>query len=115
MKVGPVKVLSAADLTDSLCLQIRDKGGNAAYMVRQLYQKYLLPFDDYRLKKDSNPAGRQSPSAPSISTFERIVAEAHGKEDMDVLGAVAALMDAPSAEGRAPKRQKVEVLEVRPF
>lgn len=97
-------------------MQIRDKGGNAAYMVRQLYQKYLLPFDEYRSKRDSSAAVRQSkPGAATISTYDRIVAAANGKEDMEVLGAVAALMDAPAAPecpAHLAKRQKLEPNEV---
>ena len=97
----------------SFALQIRDKSGNAAYMVRQLYQKYLLPFEEYRSKKDSQPAaGLASTSVPSTSTFDRIMAAANGKGDMEVLGAVAALMDAPAAEGHAHKRLKLEPKEV---
>lgn len=85
-------------------------------MVRQLYQKYLLPFDEYRSKRDSSAEARQSkPGKATVSTYDRIVAAANGKEDMDVLGAVAALMDAPAAaEDHAPlaKRPKLEPLEV---
>lgn len=96
-------------------MQIRDKGGNAAYMVRQLYQKYLLGFDEHRLQQETSPAARQpSPGKDSISTFDRIVAEAKGKPDMDVLGAVAALMDAPVAQCHPHKRQKLDPAEVRP-
>ena len=85
-------------------------------MVRQLYQKYLLPFEEYRSKRDLSAAARQpKPGEAKVSTYDRIVAAANGKEDIEVLGAVAALMDAPAAaEGHAPftKRQKLEPVEV---
>ena len=107
---------SAGIHIDCSCSQIRDKGGNAAYMVRQLYQKYLLPFEDNRSKRDSSASvGQSKPGAAKVSTYDRIVAAANGKEDIEVLGAVAALMDAPAApEGRAPlvKRQKLDSAEV---
>ena len=100
------------------CSQIRDKSGNAAYMVRQLYQKYLLPLE-YRQKRDSSAAASQSkPGMTTVSTYDRIVAAANGKEDMDVLGAVAALMDAPGAaeeHAHLAKRLKLESSEVSTF
>lgn len=91
-------------------LQIRDKGGNAAYMVRQLYQKYLLPFEEHRAKRESVVPVSTAVEG-SMTTFDRIVAERKGKEDIEVLGAVAVLMDAPS--GHAQKRLKLDTNEVR--
>ena len=80
-------------------------------MVRQLYQKYLLPFEEHRSKRET-PAttSYSSPVAASMTTYDRIVAERKGREDIEVLGAVAALMDAPV--GHAQKRPKLDSPEV---
>lgn len=83
-------------------------------MVRQLYQKYLLPFDEYRAKRDSSVAAKLAdPASSSMTTFDKIVAAASGNEDIDVLGAVAVLMDAPASETHPSKRFKLDAAAVR--
>ena len=93
---------------------MREKNGNAPYIVRQLYQKHLLGYEE-RCNKRGGSYKRPSPAAASnnLSSFERIVAAANGKEDIEVLGAVAALMDVPTTENAARKRRKLDPAEAR--
>ena len=99
-------------------LQVRDKSGNAAYTIRQLYQKHLLQYEEHCAKHPQKTAPAPSftakePAPKEVSEFDRMVAAASGKEDMDLLGAVAALMDVPSSDALPNKRLKLDP-EVRP-
>jgi hypothetical protein len=81
-------------------------------MVRQLYQKHLVPYEEYRALRP-NPLARNEAQGPhKMTAFEKMVAAANGKEDIDVLGAVAALMDAPGQDVHADKRLKAGVAQV---
>lgn len=108
-------MVAIAMFDDQLCfngLQIRDKAGNAAYMVRQLYQKHLVPYEEYRAQRPNAPARSEAQEQQKMTAFEKMVAAANGKEDIDVLGAVAALMDAPGQDVQADKRLKAGVTQV---
>jgi hypothetical protein len=39
------------------CLQLEDKSGNAAFSLRKLYEKLLLPFDDHSHKRAAGAFG----------------------------------------------------------
>jgi len=95
-----------------MLLQIRDKAGNAAYMVRQLYQKHLVPYEEYRAQQHNAPARSVAKEPQKMTAFEKMVAAAKGKEDIDVLGAVAALMDAPGHDVQGFKHLKASVAQV---
>ena len=81
-------------------------------MVRQLYQKHLVPYEEYRAQQPSAPVRSAAKEPQAMTAFEKMVASAKGKEDIDVLGAVAALMDAPGQDVHGDKRLKASVAQV---
>lgn len=93
---------------------MRDKNGNAGYVVRQLYQKHLLGFEDRRSKQpeSSRPLAANAGAMEAANSYERIVAAAKGEVDIELLGAVAVLMDVP-CETAAATRPKPDLAEVR--
>lgn len=81
--------------------------------MRQLYQKHLLGYEE-RCNRRTNNQKAASPvtAARELMDLEKMVAASNGKEDIDVLGAVAALMDVTTSECAAHKRLKLDPAQV---
>lgn len=88
---------------------MREKSSNAAYAVRQLYQKHLLGYEQQCTQRAEGSKRKSRETSPTArNKLDEMVAAANGTPDMELLGAVAALMEVPATERAANKRLKLD-------
>ena len=98
-----------ADQYDYRVLQLDDKSNNAAYTLRQVYQKHLLPYEEYDRDRETSAEASQCPPANSGSKASKRSSEPRddAEEAADILNAIMGLSSLPQPEhAPAVKRAK---------
>ncbi|KAA6416700.1 MAG: lysine-specific demethylase 5C-like, partial [Trebouxia sp. A1-2] len=93
-------------------LQLEDKSNNAAYTLRQVYQKHLLAFEEYdREREDSADASQGPPGHAGLATTKRFSEPRDDAEEAaDILNAIMGLSSFPQEQ--APPRKRAKSLGV---
>ena len=94
---------------DSRFLQLDDKSNNAAYTLRQVYQKHLLAYEEYDRDRETTAEASQCPPANSGSKAGKRSSEPRddAEEAADILNAIMGLSSLPQPEhAPAVKRAK---------
>ena len=90
----------------------KDKSSNMAYALRQVYVKHLVQYENHcHHRPAAEDVGLTPPADTSggLSDFDKMVA--NSEDDLDVLGAVAALMDVPGGGAPQPAYAEEEAME----
>jgi len=95
-----------------LVLQLEDKSNNAAYTLRQVYQKHLLAFEEYdREREDSADASQGPPGHAGLAAIKRLSEPRDDAEEAaDILNAIMGLSSFPQEQ--APPRKRAKSLGV---
>ena len=94
-----------------LGLQLDDKSNNAAYTLRQVYQKHLLAYEEYDKDREGSAEASQCQPATSSSKAIRRVSEPRddAEEAADILNAIMGLSSLPQQEHAPPKKRAKSV------
>ena len=89
-------------------LQLDDKSSNAAYTLRQVYQKHLLPFEEYDRAREDSPDSSQCIAAqaglkPSSRSSEP---RDDAEEAADILNAIMGLSSLAKEPAPPAKRAR---------
>lgn len=90
-------------------MQLDDKSNNAAYTLRQVYQKHLLAYEEYDRDRETSAEASQCPPANSGSKASKRSSEPRddAEEAADILNAIMGLSSLPQPEhAPAVKRAK---------
>jgi hypothetical protein len=91
---------------------LEDKSNNAAYTLRQVYQKHLLAFEEYdREREDSADASLGPPGHAGLAATKRLSEPRDDAEEAaDILNAIMGLSSFPQEQ--APPRKRAKSLGV---
>lgn len=90
-------------------MQLDDKSNNAAYTLRQVYQKHLLAYEEYDGDRQTSAEASQCPPANSGSKASKRSSDPRddAEEAADILNAIMGLSSLPQPEhAPAVKRAK---------
>lgn len=94
---------------DPCVLQLDDKSNNAAYTLRQVYQKHLLAYEKHDRDRETSAQASQRPPANSGSKASKRSSEPRddAEEAADILNAIMGLSSLPESDQAPPgKRAK---------
>lgn len=92
-------------------LQLDDKSNNAAYTLRQVYQKHLLAYEKYDRDRETSAQASQCPPANSGSKASKRSSEPRddAEEAADILNAIMGLSSLPQSEHAPPAKRAKSV------
>lgn len=90
------------------CLQLEDKSNNAAYTLRQVYQKHLLAFEEYDRDREDNVDASLGPPTHAGAKPSKRSSEPRddAEEAADILNAIMGLSSFPQEQALPKKRAK---------
>lgn len=93
-------------------LQLEDKSNNAAYTLRQVYQKHLLAFEEYDREREDSADASQGPLGHAGLAPSKRLSEPRddAEEAADILNAIMGLSSFPQEQ--APPRKRAKSLGV---
>lgn len=112
MQVCLVTLQHCPETYDSAILQLDDKSNNAAYTLRQVYQKHLLAYEEYDREREPSAEASQCPPANSGSKRSSEPRD-DAEEAADILNAIMGLSSLAQPEHAPPVKRAKSVGMVR--
>ena len=108
--------LQGALLVTTVSLQLDDKSSNAAYTLRQVYQKHLQAFEAYDRSREDSPDTSQCLAAQADHKLSKRSSEPRddAEEAADILNAIMGLSSLAQEPAQPAKRAR-SAAAVRPL